>query len=125
VGASGDSTPSNESSAIPRNETPLAKLAVAPKAVNFKTVRLGKTARKTFKLTNKGKEALSGVVGPVSAPFVLSSGGGAFTLAPRKSRVVTLIWTPSAAGPIAGSVEVTSTDPRQLRVEVRLSGKAC
>ncbi|MGV3723889.1 MAG: fibronectin type III domain-containing protein, partial [Actinomycetota bacterium] len=122
--ASGDSAPSNESSATPRNETPLAKLVVAPKTVKFGTLRRGKSGKRTFKLTNKGKEALSGTVGAVSAPFVLTSGGGAFTLAPKKSRVVTLTWTPNVAGAVTGVVQVTSTDPRLLQVDVRVTGKA-
>ena len=121
VSAAGESAASNESSATPRNETPLAKLVIAPATVKFGTVKLGKTKQVNVTLTNKGKEAVSGAVGPVAAPFELLSGGGAFTLAPKAKRTVTLRFTPAAAGAVSGTLRITSTDPKAAQVDVSIS----
>jgi len=119
----GASVPSNESSATPKNETPLAKLVIAPKAVNFGTPKPGKSVKKTVKLTNKGKETVTGTVGTVSAPFSTLAGGGAFSLAPKKSLTVSLSFTPAAAGLATAKLRITSTDPKAAAVDVTLSGK--
>lgn len=120
---SGVSVPSNESSATPRNETPLAKLVIAPQSLSFGAVKRGKTGKKTIKLTNKGKEAVTGTVGSVSAPFAQTSGGGAFTLGPKQSRTVVLTFTPSATSLATSKLRITSTDPKAATVDVTLSGK--
>lgn len=123
LSTSGDSVPSNESSAAPRNETPLAKLVIAPKALKFGTVKLGRTKQLTLKLTNKGKETVTGTVGTGTEPFELLSGGGAFTLAPKASRSVVVRFAPGAAAAASAQLRITSTDPKAALVNVPLSGR--
>jgi hypothetical protein len=119
----GGSAPSNESSAAPLNVTPLAKLVISPTKVSFGTVKLGTSKLKTIKLANKGKEALSATVGSLSAPFAVVSGGGSVTLAPKQTLVVTLRFTPAAAGGAAAGLRITSTVPTLPQTDVAITGK--
>jgi predicted phage tail protein len=123
ISAEGDSEPSNSAVATPRNETPLAKLVIAPKSLKFGTVKLNRPKQKTLKLTNKGREAVIVTVGTLDAPFTLVSGGGAVTLAPRASRTVAVRFNPIAAGTAQASLLITSTDPRAAQTNVTVTGK--
>lgn len=99
------------------------KLKIAPKSVNFGTVKVNGLKTKTFKLTNAGKGALAGTIGSAGTPFTVISGGGAFVLAPKGKRTVTVRFQPSSAGAVALSIPVTSTDPKQTAVSVAVKGK--
>jgi len=70
-------------------------------------------ATRTISVRNKGKGPLHGnVEAPaIGAPFS-ENGGGPFTLAPKTSEPVTIIFSPTAAGTFNDTVTVTSDDPK-------------
>jgi hypothetical protein len=102
-----------------------AKASVTPTKLNFGTVRLPATPRtKTVKIKNAGKVELRGTVGTPTGQFEIVSGGGSFILAPKQTRSVVVRMTLAAPGTAAGTLLVTTTDPKKASVTVKLSGKA-
>ncbi|MCC2670575.1 MAG: hypothetical protein K0Q72_3046 [Armatimonadetes bacterium] len=101
-----DSAPSAEAMAT----IPAAggMLSVTPAKLNFGTVKRGKTKRMTLKLKNKGRVAVSGEVGTLTAPYLVLS-GGYFSLAAGATQKVVVEFAPTAAGPSSRTLAVTST----------------
>jgi uncharacterized delta-60 repeat protein len=94
----------------------------APKKINFGNVRVGRPRSVKVKLANAGKGVLSGTVA-VTGPFPITSGSGAFTLAPKKSVTLVLQFAPQAAGAVTGSLQIQSDDPTQPTVAVPITAK--
>lgn len=116
----GQSTPSNLASvSIPLG----GKLQVTPAKLNFSTVRIGKSKQLKLKLKNTGKGTLVGYVDAPEGPFTLVSGGGAFSLLPKKSLTVIVRFVPSAPGAVTSVLPITSSDPARAVLSVSLKGK--
>ena len=96
----------------------------APKKINFGTVKIGKPKSVQVKLLNSGKGVLTGSVAAPTGPFTTVSGGGAFTLASKKSVTVVLQFAPQTAGTVSGALQVTSDDPTQPMVSIPITAKA-
>jgi len=95
-----------------------------PAGVFFGKVGIGVApATITFDVGNAGIGTLNGSVGTLSAPFSLTSGAGAFTLAPGRSHPVTVQFTPTAAGSAPASLAITSNDPAHPSVNLPIGGK--
>lgn len=123
TGPGGDSGPSNVASVrVPGGVA--GKISVSPKKASFGTVKIGRPKVKKIKIKNSGKGDLFGEVALTSGPFVITSGAGAFSLAPKKSLTVTVSFTPAAAGAASGSLQVTSDDPVHPEINVALTAKA-
>jgi hypothetical protein len=99
------------------------KAALSTNKLSFGTLKVGATKTLTLKLTNKGKGALSGVVGTVGAPFTLAGGSGPFTLQPKQSLTLRVTYAPTAAGTANGTLTITTTDPAHSSLPVALTGK--
>lgn len=90
-------------------DTTPGRLKVAPKKPRFKLDRrTGSFRPVTLVITNTGEGQLTGSVGEMTAPYVVTSGGGAFSLAPRSLHRVVLNFTPVQPGRYAGSLAITS-----------------
>ena len=61
-------------------------------------MKVNSTKSKKLKIQNKGKFPLQVTVGTLAPPFTVTSGGGTFTLAKKKSDTVTVKFQPTATG---------------------------
>jgi hypothetical protein len=118
-GGAGSSASSEVSVTTPR----AGKLTVKPVPLKMNKVPVGKPRVKTLTLKNKGAGTLTGTVGAMKGPFAVTAGGGAFTLAPKASRLVTVRFTPSKAGPFRASLPITSDDPARRSISVSVNGR--
>ncbi|MEJ2721694.1 MAG: choice-of-anchor D domain-containing protein, partial [bacterium] len=101
--------------------TPLPDIAVSHDELNYGSVYVGSVAPDTLVVTNEGAENLT-----VSGILVTGEGfeadPGGFVLAPFESRELEVRFAPSAAGPVEGSLTISSDDPDEPQVGVLLSG---
>lgn len=99
------------------------KLVISPKNLTFSgTTRVGRTKRMSLTFKNMGKGKLDGSMGTLDLPFTVTSGGGNFSLGPRKTKRVTVQFAPTEPGRVASMLEITSTDPDQPLISVPVSG---
>src|ERR1700752_2360253 len=105
----------NTQSCIARGATPpvlqSGKLVLSAHKLKFPTVGVGSEQSKDLLIQNGGDGSLQGNVGSLDPPFSVVSGGGAFSLAPTASLVVTVQLAPDAAGSFKGNLGITSNDP--------------
>ena len=102
----------------------LAKITVSPKKASYGTVKLNKSKDKTITIKNTGKGILHGMVVAPTDPFQIVSGGGSFTILPKKSVKVVVRMFPAEADTYQDSLTVLSTDPAHSQITVSLTGKA-
>ena len=76
--------------------TPLLVLGSA--VVEFGTIRTGTFGLRPVKITNGGRARLICALGAPEAPFSFLSGGGDFSLAPRKSKQIFIQFKPTEPG---------------------------
>jgi hypothetical protein len=121
VAGAAESDPSDTASAsIPTG----GKLKLAPAKLNFGKLKIGRFKQLKLKITNTGKGPLAGSVGSMSAPFQIVSGGGAFTLAPKKSLTVLVRYDATAVETVQAVLTITSTDPGRSAVSVPVTARA-
>lgn len=104
--------------------TPHGKLVVQPHDLHFKA-RPSAMATRSITIFNDGKGPLHGTVDEPTkgAPFS-ETGGGAYTVAPKKTEKVKIIFSPAVAGTFNDTVVVHSDDPKHLSITVKLNGKS-
>jgi hypothetical protein len=73
--------------------------SVDPASLDFGTVPVGTDSVRTLTITNIGGGTLSGSVGTDCSDYSIDAGGGSFHLGARKSRVVTVRFTPTSEQP--------------------------
>ncbi len=71
---------------------------IAPASLQFDPVTVGTFAEKSFTITNTGGGTLSGTMTENCPDFLLSSGGGAYSLAAGQSRTVVVRFAPVSTG---------------------------
>ncbi|MGV3720332.1 MAG: hypothetical protein ACO1SX_05420, partial [Actinomycetota bacterium] len=103
------------------------KIKVSPLKLKFPKVKAAplatvKKKRKTVTIKNLAKTALQGTVVTPVEPFYVVSGGGAFTIPPKKSRKVVVEFAPEEADTYVETLVITSTDPAKPVVNVSLRG---
>ena len=117
IGMAGSVTVSGPPSAI--------NLQIDPASVDYGNVIVGQTADRTITITNGSSSTgtLTGTVGNPTDPFSVISGSGAFSLTPAQSQSVTIRFSPSAAGPFNGALQITHNATNQTSpTTVPLSG---
>ena len=73
--------------------------SVTPASIDFGAVGVGSSADSTFTISNTGTcGTVTGTISESCADFEIVSGGGAFSLTPGNSRVVTVRFAPASAG---------------------------
>ncbi len=94
-----------------------------PNFINFGIVNTGQFSDRTVTITN-GATATSTAAGSVSAsaPFSVQSGGGPFNLAPGQSVMVTVRFSPTAAGSALEYLSVNNTSPFVFTESIPLIG---
>lgn len=96
-------------------------LAVTPDPLAFQSVTLGRVAETDVTITNlvSARGPLTGSSSISGAGFTILSGGGAFSLAPGESRVLTVRFAPESADLYTGTITIThdatnSASPRSV-----------
>lgn len=99
---------------------PLPDIRVSPMAVDMGSVRLGATAEQYVMVHNDGEALLNVTVGDPAAPF---SAGEPSLLVPAASAVrLALRFSPDAPGPATAMLPLSTNDPDEPLVVLRLSG---
>ncbi|MGV3719337.1 MAG: fibronectin type III domain-containing protein [Actinomycetota bacterium] len=114
----GDSAPTDQ---VAVTVTGGGRLKVSVARVSFPKTTVGKSKTKTFRVKNTGTGPLLGSIGSADNPFSVT-GGGAFSLAPGQSKIVSVKFTPIAAGRSTRALTITSTDSVRPNVSVSLTG---
>ncbi len=97
------------------------QLSVAPAALNFGTVAVGSTGTLSLTLINTSSSSVDGLALITTAGYSVSSTCGITTLNANSSCAVSVTFAPTAAGVLAGTLTVNSTDPASP-LTVNLSG---
>ena len=94
-----------------------------PEVLDFGTVFVGREARLPLFVANNGSEPLhvQSIVGDLPQ---LTLASAPRTVGPGRAEAADIVWTPSAAGPIAGSFTIISDDPDEPRLVVQVRGSA-
>ncbi len=92
-----------------------------PKSFNLPATKVNTKASKTFMLKNSGPGVLSGSVGPLTSPFMVTS-STSFNLGPGQSFPITISFAPSAKGLIKETLAITTNPPTAGTVEVTVQG---
>jgi hypothetical protein len=100
-------------------------MAIAPRKLKFHPIGAAAApASRTLTIRNRGKTTLGGTVNSaIDAPFSISAGAGSFSIAPRGSRKVTVVFAPAHSGKFTAAIEVTSSDPKHPTETVAVAGK--
>ncbi len=78
---------------------------------------------RTLKIQNTGLGKLDGTVGPLAAPFAVTTGQGAFgPIAPGGVVIVKVQFTPTAAGPAPTTLVINTDNPGHPTISVPISG---
>ena len=94
-----------------------------PTLVAFGGVAVGQTSTLSVSLANVGGAPLTiSSIGSLSAPFTLSALATPFTVSPGGQQTITVSFTPTSAGSIAGKLSITSNDPTQGALNVSVTG---
>ena len=94
----------------------------APGSRKYGNVAVGAMKTLTVKIRNVGTATLTGTVKAVKKPFKITKGGGAFSIAPGKTKRVKVKFSPTAVGPAKRVLVITSNDPSKPKKKVKLIG---
>ncbi len=110
---------------VPKPTDPGGRVKLQPASLDFKTVKLRKSAKKSVTLSNSGRGSLSGRVLLPLAPFALLGGERTFTLAPKKTLKLDVSVTPTTAGAASSTLTIYSDDPTTglIRVPLKVLGR--
>jgi len=116
--------PLNPEPAVPAylHVTGAPDIAVSDTVLNYGPVFIGAAVTDTLVVSNEGTDELA-VSGISSSDGDYTVDVTSFTLAPGASQPVTVTFAPTTAGPIPGTVTITSNDPDEPVVEVDLWGE--
>ena len=92
-------------------ESTTAQTEVSVLAIDFGSVTVSDSARRTVVLRNVGRADAFGAVSVSCPGFRVASGGGSFQLAPRRSREVAVVFRPPSAGTFACSLDLGNEFP--------------
>jgi Abnormal spindle-like microcephaly-assoc'd, ASPM-SPD-2-Hydin len=114
----GRSPYSNEASVT----LPGAKLQVAAQ-IPFGNVARGVSKTRPLTITNAGPtEGLRVTVRPPDPPFSITGAVENLLIQPRGQQTIQVTFQPAAAGPVAKTLAIDSSDPKSRRVLVKLTG---
>lgn len=96
-------------------------LTVQPASLDFGQVFIGSPKSLTLTTANRGTDVLH-VTGISASTPEISATPSSFDVPPGGTRAVTVTWTPSAVGPLTGSVVIRSDDPVDASLTVPIAG---
>lgn len=108
---------------------PTGALEVRPGAVDFGKVKLGRGARRSIVVRNRGGKGtfpVTGVLRSSGAPFSVAgqtATGLRFRLKPGETKTFTIGFAPKVVGPATGQVGVVRSDDKQAGLAVKVTGR--
>lgn len=101
---------------------PPGAATISSTSLKFQKVAVRKTKNQTFTLSNNGFYPLKVTVGKPAAPFTITSGAGASTIAPGKKKTITVRFKPTNKKKKTGTIKITTNDPKKPTLTVKLTG---
>ncbi len=108
-------------------QAPEPDIAVTPDAFDYETITVGGVRDRAFAVTNEDTTAsliifATEIRGADSLQFRIISGAGGVILAPGATRLISVRFAPTSAGPKSAVLRIESDDPDENPFDVRLSG---
>jgi hypothetical protein len=124
--ASGNKTLTNESYDQLNLTIYLPDISISPTSRNYGSVEVGTGSTQGFTVSNTGGATLNvsstSVIGTDASQFIITSGGGSFSLSPGANRTVNVQFHPTSAGSKSATLRLASNDPDEDPLDVSLSG---
>jgi hypothetical protein len=99
------------------------QIRVSPTSLSFSEVKVGNVKELSFTIQNTGTDKLTANVGSPAAPFSLT-GGGSLNLEPGASKTLKVSFKPTAAGKFTAAITITSNDPKNPAIALKVTGTA-
>ena len=103
-------------------EPPAPVIVVEPQALDFDWINVGEIGSLTLTILNVGHSDLIVNDVAVEGDYFTTNFDGEFTVAPDQSDELTVTFAPEDVGDFEGVVTITSNDPEDETVSIRLSG---
>ena len=103
-------------------EKKVPHISVSLNALNFGSVKMEKSVKKTLKITNTGTGDLTVTIGGVAGSDFSVSGSTSITVKPNKSYNVNVTFKPGSTGSKTATLVLTSNDPAAATVSITLTG---
>ena len=97
-------------------------ISVAQTTVDFGSVKLGKKATKTLKITNNGSGDLVITLAGLEETDFSIQGSSGVTIKSKKSYTLKVLFTPKSAGLKTATLKLESNDPDTATIDILLSG---
>jgi hypothetical protein len=97
-------------------------ISVAQTLIDFGSIKVGKKATKTLKITNGGSGDLWITLSGLEGTDFSIQGSSSVTIKSKKSYTVKVLFTPKSAGPKTATLKITSNDPDTPTIDISLSG---
>ncbi|RMH69866.1 MAG: choice-of-anchor D domain-containing protein, partial [Gemmatimonadetes bacterium] len=102
------------------------QIVVTPSSWDYQTVRIGRTATKTFSISNAGDQTLTvsaqTLSGSQADQFAITAGGGPVVLEPGEIHLTSVQFAPTTEGVQTATLTISSNDPENGAFEVPLQG---
>ncbi len=96
-------------------------IAVSETSLDYGELFIGVSRQDSVVVSNQGSDLLT-VSSVTASPGDFGVPGGGFSLAPGQNHALIVTFAPQSAGPIQGSLDITSDDPDEGQVTVALNG---
>ena len=97
-------------------------ISVAQTSLDFGSIKVGKKATKTLKITNNGTGDLSITLSGLEGTDFSIQGSRSITIKAKKSYSLKVLFTPKSAGLQTATLKINSNDPDTPELNIALSG---
>jgi hypothetical protein len=97
-------------------------ISVAQTTLDFGSIKVGKKATKTLKITNNGTGDLVITLSGLEGTDFSIQGSSSATIKGKKSYTLKILFTPKSAGLKTATLKVESNDPDTPTIDISLSG---
>jgi hypothetical protein len=97
-------------------------ISIAQTTLDFGSVKVGKKATKTLKITNNGSASLVIALSGLGGTDFVIQGSSSVTIKSKKSYTLKVLFTPKSAGLKTATLKVESNDPDTPTIDISLSG---
>ena len=97
-------------------------ISVSGNSLDFGSVKVGKSLKKTLKITNNGTGDLTVSIGGVGGTNFSVAGSTSVTVKPNKSYSLGITFKPSSKGNETAALVLTTNDPADATVHISLTG---
>ena len=97
-------------------------ISVSGNSLDFGSVKVGKSVKKTLKITNNGTGDLTVSIGGVGGTDFGAAGSTSITVKPNKSYTLGITFKPSSTGSKTATLVLTTNDSTAGTVSISLTG---